>query len=160
MADDLLEVLSLLARSLHVVAGIAWIGASFYFVWLDNHLVAPEDAADVERGVGGELWAVHGGGFYHAQKYRLAPQRLPRSLLWFKWAAYTTLLSGLVLLAAVSSAHADLYLVDPSIGLSTKTAIAVSIATLTAGWIVYDLLCRSPLGANDRALGTALAFLC
>jgi uncharacterized membrane protein len=159
VSDYLLEVANLLARSLHVIAGIAWIGASFYFVWLDNHLTTPEDQADAERGVGGELWAVHGGGFYHAQKYRLAPPRMPRALHWFKWEAYTTLLSGLVLLAAVYYAHAGLYLVDPSIGLSTKVAIAVSVATLAGGWIVYDLLCRSPLGGNDRAIGIVLAVL-
>jgi uncharacterized membrane protein len=161
MADYLLEVLNLLARSLHVVTGIAWIGASFYFIWLDNHLVPPEDAADAERGVGGELWAIHGGGFYHAQKYRVAPPALPARLHWFKWEAYTTLLSGLALLAIVYYAHADLYLVDPAlISLSPAGAIAASAATLAGGWIVYDLLCRSPLGRNDRALGLVLAILC
>jgi uncharacterized membrane protein len=179
MGDYLLEVLNLLARSLHVVTGIAWIGASFYFIWLDNHLVPPEDARGreapsesrgreapsesnaVERGVAGELWAIHGGGFYHAQKYRVAPPAIPARLHWFKWEAYSTLLSGLALLAIVYYANAGLYLVDPSLtALSPAGAIAASVAVLAGGWIVYDLLCRSPLGRNDRALGAVLAILC
>ena len=95
------EWLNLLGRAVHVVAGIAWIGASFYFVWLDNHLQPPADPAAQGRGVGGELWAVHGGGFYHAQKYLGAPPSLPPRLHWFKWEAYTTLLSGLFLLVLI-----------------------------------------------------------
>ena len=155
------EWLNLLLRWAHVVVGIAWIGASFYFIWLDNHLVAPADAALAARGVKGELWAVHGGGFYHAQKYAAGPPAMPAQLHWFKWEAYTTLLSGLFLLGVVYYAHADIYLVDPAISsLSAEGAIAVSIAALAGGWIVYDLLCRSPLGRNERALGGALAILC
>jgi len=170
VTDHLLEVLNLLARGLHVVAGIAWIGASFYFIWLDNHLTAPEDprgreapseSNDAQHGVAGELWAVHGGGFYHAQKYRLAPPLLPQRLHWFKWEAYTTLLSGLFLLAVIYYVHADIYLVAASdASLTPAWAIAASIATLAGGWIVYDALCRSPLGRSDRALGTVLAILC
>ncbi len=161
MGDYLLEVLNLLARSLHVIAGIAWIGASFYFIWLDNHLVPPEGTGDAERGVAGELWAIHGGGFYHAQKYRVAPPAIPERLHWFKWEAYTTLLSGLALLAIVYYANAGLYLVDPSLAaLSPAGAIGASAGVLAGGWIVYDLLCRSPLGGNDRALGAVLAVLC
>jgi uncharacterized membrane protein len=156
-----LDWLDLLARGLHVVTGIAWIGASFYFIWLDNHLEAPADPAHAARGVKGELWAVHGGGFYNAQKYAAGPPAMPANLHWFKWEAYTTLLSGLFLLAVVYYAHADLYLVDPAISsLSAPGAIALSIATLTGGWIVYDLLCRSPLAKSDRALGATLAILC
>ena len=155
------EWLNLLGRGVHVVAGIAWIGASFYFIWLDNHLQPPADANAPERGVGGELWAVHGGGFYHAQKYRAAPPAIPPRLHWFKWEAYTTLLSGLFLLAVVYYADAAVMLVDPAVSsLSPAGAIAVSVAFLAGGWLAYDLLCRSPLGRDDRALGIVLALLC
>ncbi|MEP7067960.1 MAG: urate hydroxylase PuuD [Usitatibacter sp.] len=160
-ASYALEWLNLLGRCVHVVAGIAWIGASFYFIWLDNHLQAPVDGAAQERGVGGELWAVHGGGFYHAQKYRAAPPQLPAQLHWFKWEAYTTLLSGLFLLAIVYYARADLYLVDPSIApLSPAVAVLVGIAWIAGGWLAYDALCRSALGRSDRALAVVLALLC
>ena len=156
-----LEWLNLLGRGLHVVAGIAWIGASFYFIWLDNHLQAPADAALAQRGVGGELWAVHGGGIYHAQKYAGAPPAMPARLHWFKWEAYTTLLSGLFLMAVVYYANAELYLVDPALNsFSPAGAIAASLAVLAGGWIAYDLACRSPLGRDDRRLGIVLAILC
>jgi len=155
-----LEWLNLLGRAIHVVAGIAWIGASFYFVWLDNHLAAPADESARQRGVGGELWAVHGGGFYHAQKYLGAPPALPATLHWFKWEAYTTLLSGLFLLGLVYYLQAGIYLVDRSVAdLSAPVAVAAGIAWLVGGWIAYDLLCRSPLGANDRALAVVVAVL-
>ena len=137
-AAYVLDWLNLLARGLHVIAGIAWIGASFYFIWLDNHLR------------NGELWAVHGGGFYHAQKHFPVPPRMPATLHWFKWEAYTTLLSGLFLLAIVYYAQPALYGADALSGL----------AWLAGGWIVYEVLCRSPLGRNDRALGAVLASLC
>ena len=101
MEAFVVDWLNLLVRWLHFIAGIAWIGSSFYFVWLDNHLEAPKVAADEQRGVGGELWSVHGGGFYHAQKYKVAPQVLPQTLHWFKWEAYTTWLSGMFLLILV-----------------------------------------------------------
>ena len=154
------EWLNLLGRGVHVVAGIAWIGASFYFIWLDNHLKDAADPAARERGVGGELWAVHGGGFYHSQKYRAAPPAVPPALHWFKWEAYTTLLSGLFLLVIVYYAQAATLLVDPAVNsLTPATAIAASIAWIAGGWIVYDLLCRSPLGRNDRALALVLAIL-
>ena len=160
-AAYLQEWLSLLGRAVHVVAGIAWIGASFYFIWLDNHLRDPVNPADSERGVGGEVWAIHGGGFYHAQKYRLAPPALPATLHWFKWEAYTTLLSGLFLMVVVVYADPRLTLIDPAVAnLSPGAAIGASVAWLAGGWIVYDLLCRSPLGNNDRALAAVLAVLC
>jgi uncharacterized membrane protein len=153
--------LDLVGRGVHVVAGIAWIGASFYFIWLDNHLQAPAEAGDGASGVKGELWAVHGGGFYHAQKYAAGPPAMPATLHWFKWEAYTTLLSGLFLLAVVYYAQADVYLVDSRVStLSAGAAIAVSIATLAGGWIAYDLLCRSSLGRDERVLGAVLALLC
>jgi uncharacterized membrane protein len=147
------EWLNLLGRSLHVIAGIAWIGASFYFIWLDNHLQSPAEekakdkvsnAADAmprDRGIAGELWAVHGGGFYHSQKYRAAPPAVPPTLHWFKWEAYTTLLSGLFLLVIVYYVQAGTLLVDPAVNsLTPATAIAASIGWIAGGWIVYDLL--------------------
>ena len=93
----IIDWLNLLARWLHVIAGIAWIGSSFYFIWLDDKLQAPADTEDQKKGVGGEVWSVHGGGFYHAQKYRVAPPVMPSTLHWFKWEAYTTWLSGMFL---------------------------------------------------------------
>src|SRR5271168_5525423 len=94
MSAYLIDWLSLLGRWVHLITGIAWIGASFYFVWLDNHLLAPAEQGDSAAGVAGELWAVHGGGFYHSQKYRVAPRLLPATLHWFYWEAYATWLSG------------------------------------------------------------------
>ncbi|MDH3861817.1 MAG: urate hydroxylase PuuD, partial [Gammaproteobacteria bacterium] len=111
MEAYIIDWLNLLVRWLHVIAGVAWIGASFYFVWLDNHLVAPKDPADDDKGVGGEVWSVHGGGFYHAQKYKVAPQQLPDHLHWFKWEAYTTWLSGIFLTALVYWYGAEVYLI-------------------------------------------------
>src|ERR1700688_411715 len=99
MSAYFMEYLSLLGRWVHLVTGIAWIGASFYFVWLDNHLVSPTDASLARKGVAGELWSVHGGGFYNAQNFRAGPQEPPRSLHWFYWEAYSTFLSGFFLLA-------------------------------------------------------------
>ncbi|QJR15275.1 urate hydroxylase PuuD [Usitatibacter palustris] len=159
-AQYIWEWLNLLGRSLHVIAGIAWIGASFYFIWLDNHLQAPADPAASDRGVGGELWAVHGGGFYHSQKYRGAPPALPARLHWFKWEAYTTLLSGLFLLAVVYYAQAATMLVDPALNsFGPAGAIAASLAWIIGGFVVYEGLCRSPLARNDRALALVLAVL-
>ena len=160
MTGYLLDWLSLLGRWLHLVAGFAWIGSSFYFIWLDNHLLPPTDPALTAKGVAGELWAVHGGGFYNAQKYRLAPATLPSSLHWFYWEAYTTLLSGLFLLGLLYYGQAELYLIDPSVAaLSKPAAIVIGIAFIAGGWIVYDALCRSPLGRNSHALGAVLAVL-
>ena len=160
MTAYFLEWLSLLGRWLHLVAGIAWIGASFYFIWLDNHLLPPADPALAQRGVAGELWAVHGGGFYQAQKYRVAPAVLPSSLHWFYWEAYTTFLSGLFLLGLLYYGQAELYLIDRSVAaLSKPEAILIGMVFIAGGWIVYDGLCRSPLGRDSRALGVVLAVL-
>jgi uncharacterized membrane protein len=135
--------LNLLARWLHVIAGIVWIGSSFYFIALDNHLRPPADERDRDAGVGGESWEIHGGGFYQVQKYRVAPRELPEPLHWFKWEAYTTWLSGFALLIVLYYAHADTYLIDKSVAdLSSTAAIAISIALLVAAWLVYDGLCR------------------
>lgn len=153
--------LNLLGRWVHLVTGIAWIGSSFYFIWLDNHLVAPAELADDDKGVGGELWSVHGGGFYHAQKYRVAPAVLPPTLHWFKWEAYSTWMSGMFLLALVYWYGADIYLVDRSVAeLSAAAAVGISILFIAGGWVSYDLLCRSPLGRHETGLAATLFVLC
>src|SRR5580698_10357357 len=137
MSAFLIEFLGLLGRWVHLITGIAWIGASFYFVWLDDHLLPPTDEALQQKGVGGELWAVHGGGFYNAQKYRLAPQKLPPSLHWFYWEAYSTFLSGFFLLCLLYYAQADVYLIDAQVAaLSKSMAVASSLALLVGGWLV------------------------
>jgi len=152
-----LDWLSLFGRWLHLVAGIAWIGSSFYFIWLDNHLLAPSDPALARRGVAGELWAVHGGGFYNAHKYRVAPETLPSTLHWFYWEAYTTFLSGFFLLCLLYYAQAEVYLIDPSVAvLSKPAAIGIGIAFLVGGWLVYDGLCRSPLARKPPVMAGVL----
>ncbi|WP_405229434.1 urate hydroxylase PuuD [Lentisalinibacter sediminis] len=155
-----IEWLNLLGRWLHFIVGIAWIGSSFYFVWLDNHLVPPASRRDAERGVGGEIWSVHGGGFYHAQKYRVSPPVLPETLHWFKWEAYSTWLSGMFLLGLIYWLGAEVYLIDPAVAdLAPTTAIAISVAWLAGGWLVYDALCRSPLGRTEQGLAAVLLVL-
>jgi uncharacterized membrane protein len=145
------EWLDLLVRWLHVVAAIAWIGSSFYFIALDNHLRPPKDEADADLGVGGEAWEIHGGGFYQVQKYRVAPKTLPEPLHWFKWEAYTTWLSGFGLLIVLYYVNANTYLIDKSVAdLRPWEAIAISVALLVAAWVVYDGLCR--MIPNDLAL--------
>ena len=157
MEGFVVEWLSLLGRWVHLVTGIAWIGASFYFVWLDNSLEAPKQAADVERGVGGEIWSVHGGGFYHAQKYTVAPPKLPETLHWFKWEAYTTWITGMFLIALLYWYQAEIYLIDPSVmAMSKPVAVFLGILTLVIGWIVYDQLCKSPLGSQESKLSAAM----
>ena len=148
--------LDLLVRWLHVIAGIAWIGSSFYFIALDNHLRPPKDPRDSEEGVGGEAWEIHGGGFYHVHKYRVAPPKLPEELLWFKWEAYTTWLSGFALLIVLYYVNANTYLIDKSVAdLSQWQAIGISVGLLGAAWLVYDGLCRV-LGRNELLLAAAL----
>lgn len=149
MGFDLGEWLNLALRWLHLTAGIAWIGSSFYFVWLDNHLTRP-----AEGDASGELWSVHGGGFYHNQKYQVAPSAMPERLHWFKWEAYVTWISGFSLLVLVYYVGAESFLVDPSKAeLSPAAAIAIGLASLALGWLIYDGLCRSPVGSSNPALG-------
>jgi uncharacterized membrane protein len=145
-------------RWLHVIAGIAWIGSSFYFVHLDLSL---EKREGLPEGAGGEAWQVHGGGFYHMVKYLVAPSRLPDVLTWFKWEAYATWLSGMALLVVVYYMAAELYLIDVTVlEMAPWAAVAVSVVGLTVGWIVYHLLCKSQLGRNDVALaGIGFVFL-
>jgi uncharacterized membrane protein len=160
MTAYLIDWASLLVRWLHFIVGIAWIGSSFYFIWLNNHLLPPEDAALARRGVSGELWSVHGGAFYHAQKYLVAPPALPKSLHWFYWEAYTTFLSGFFLLCLLYYVQAQLYLIDPAVAaLSRPEAIAIGVAFIVGGWLVYDGLCRTPLARHDLAIGLVLAVL-
>jgi uncharacterized membrane protein len=158
LIDYLLDWCGLLVRWFHVVAGIAWIGSSFYFVWLDNHLEPQGASEPIDPNVAGELWSVHGGGFYRSRKYRVAPPVLPPTLHWFYWEAYSTWLSGFALLCLLYFLRAEAYLIDPSVAALTKpTAIAIAMAVLVASWLVYDGLCRSPLGRNTRALAIAVS---
>lgn len=144
---DLLSWTNMGVRWLHFIAGIAWIGASFYFVWLDNSLRAH---GKLSPGVSGELWAVHGGGFYHNEKFLVAPPQLPEDLHWFKWEAYTTWLSGFALLIIVYYIGAENYLIDRSkLDIGQGAAILIGLASLAGGWFAYDLLCKSPLGKNQ-----------
>lgn len=167
MEAYLVEWANLLVRWLHLIAGIAWIGASFHFIGLDLTLEPPKEERDGAKGVMGEQWAVHGGGFYHKQKYLLGPPALPERLHWFKWEAYTTWLSGMGMLAIVYWIGASTYLIDPEVAdLTPAAAIGISVACLMGGWLVYDTLCDSPLGRHEGALGlvgfvlmVALAYL-
>jgi uncharacterized membrane protein len=158
MAAILWEWIDLSARWLHVIAGIAWIGSSFYFVHLDSSLRRREG---LPEGGSGEAWQVHGGGFYHMVKYMVAPARLPEELTWFKWEAYATWLSGMALLVVVYYFGAELYLIDRNVlDVPVLGAITISLAGLALGWLVYDGLCKSPLGRNDVLLaGTGFVFL-
>ena len=151
------EWLDLLARWLHVIAAIVWIGTSFYFVALDNHLRPPRERGSADDGVGGEAWEIHGGGFYRVEKYRVTPPAIPDPLYWFKWEAYTTWLSGFALFVVLYYAHAGTYLVDPSVAdLSSGEAVAISVALLAGAWLVYDALCRA-LRRHELLLAAALA---
>ncbi len=156
-AAYLLDWLNLALRWAHVITGIAWIGSSFYFIWLDQRLnVPPRDPES--PGVAGDLWAVHGGGFYHAQKYQVAPERLPEPLHWFKWEAYFTWITGFLLFGVVYYLNAGALLVDPAVlPQSEAAAIAASLLLLPAGWFLYDGLCRVGLGESlFLAVGLAL----
>jgi uncharacterized membrane protein len=154
----LLDWGSLLVRWLHIITGIAWIGSSFYFVWLDDHLQPPE-RPDADSGVAGELWAVHGGGFYRARKYRVAPEFLPATLHWFYWEAYSTWLSGIGLLGLLYFLQADAYLIDPGVRMLTPpVAVALAVGILVGSWLIYDALCKR-LGRSTTLLGVAVAIL-
>lgn len=155
MEAHLLEWLNLSVRWVHMITGVAWIGASFYFVWLENNLnrVNPKD------GLSGDLWAIHGGGIYHLEKYKLAPPSMPENLHWFKWEAYFTWLSGIALLCLVFYYNPMLYLVAPGSGMTGPEGVAIGIGALIAGWFVYDFLCDSPLGKKPALLGFILFVL-
>lgn len=158
MEAYLLDWANLLMRWLHLIAGIAWIGASFYFVMLDMSLSKPRTELARDQGVFGELWAVHGGGVYHSEKYLSGPrhQSLPEHLHWSKWEAYTTWLSGLGMLAIVYWFGASTYLIDAQVmELSVAAAVSLSLLSLAVSWIVYDLLCRQ-LGERENLLASLI----
>jgi uncharacterized membrane protein len=143
MDTYLLDWANLLLRWTHVIVAIAWIGSSFYFVFLDNSLTKPHSAELLNRGVDGELWAVHGGGFYNPQKYVLAPKQLPEHLHWFYWEAYSTWLTGFALFTVLYLFNAGTFLIDKSVyDWSPAVAIVTSLAFLVAFWFVYDVICR------------------
>jgi uncharacterized membrane protein len=149
----LLDWLNFTVRWLHLVAGIAWIGASFYFVWVDNHLTEPPPELKA-KGVAGHLWAVRGGGFYNPQKYLLAPPELPKELHWFKWEAYVTWLSGAALLVIVYYANAQAMMAG-TVPLGSAALVGIGVASLVVAWLVYDLLCKA---LGDKPLVFCLLF--
>ena len=150
MDSIVMEWGGLLLRWVHLITGIAWIGSSFYFMHLDAAIKA---IPDIPAGKGGEAWEVHGGGFYQVRKYLVAPDRLPKELMWHKWESYSSWISGFFLLVWVYYLGSDLYLLDPSIRqLSPLAAAGVGIGGLALGWVIYDLLVRSPLANNEIAL--------
>ena len=156
----ILDWVNLILRWAHIITGIAWIGSSFYFIWLDARLnVPPRDPEN--KDVAGDLWAVHGGGFYHSQKYNVAPAELPEPLHWFKWEAYSTWMTGFALFIVVYYLNANALLVDPAVAqMKPSTAILTSLGLLVASWFIYDGLCRT--GLSDRWLsliGSALVLL-
>ncbi|MFY7867737.1 urate hydroxylase PuuD [Roseateles sp.] len=163
----LLDWAGLLLRWLHVIVGIAWIGASFYFVWLDNHLRKPTADDLRAKGVDGELWAVHGGGFYNPQKYMVAPPNLPAHLHWFYWESYWTWISGFALFVTLYLFNADSYLIDRRVlDWSAPAAISAALGFLAAGWLVYDQICRrlghtadGSIGHDGRVLGLIGIFI-
>lgn len=145
MESYVLDWLSLLFRWLHLITGVAWIGASFYFMWLDNSLEEPP-AWKRDRGIKGDLWAIHGGGIYEVAKYRLAPEAMPETLHWFKWEAYSTWLTGMVLLTIIYYLGAESYLVDPRVAeLSPAAAIGLGLAFIAGSYVFYEVLCASAL---------------
>jgi uncharacterized membrane protein len=151
------EWLQLLIRWVHLITGIAWIGASFYFVFLDNSLLPPKRKEDADAGIGGELWAIHGGGFYHAQKFKVAPAELPSPLHWFKWEAYWTWMSGFALFVVMYYAHADIYMIDRAVAnIAPWQAVAISVALLVGGWIFYDQLCQRLGLAHEKVLAIVM----
>lgn len=149
----LTEWLSALLRWLHVIAAMAWIGSSFYFIHLDLTLRGRHDGTALPDGVKGEAWQVHGGGFYHIVKYLVAPAQMPDELTWFKWESYATWLSGFALLVVVYYLNADLFLIDRAVlDLTAPQAAGLAFGTLVIAWLGYEGLCRSPLGRHEVAL--------
>src|SRR6185312_15851023 len=148
------EWISQIIRWTHVITAIAWIGSSFYFIHLDLSLKKRDG---LPEGVGGEAWQVHGGGFYNMRKYLVAPPELPRELTWFKWESYSTWLTGFFLLVWVYYLQAELYSIDhETVDLLPWQVAAIGIAGLTGAWLIYEGLCRSPLGNRDATLSGAV----
>lgn len=156
MESYALDWLSLLFRWLHLVTGVAWIGASFYFMWLDNSLEEPP-AWKRDKGIKGDLWAIHGGGIYEVAKYRLAPEVMPATLHWFKWEAYSTWLTGMVLLTLIYYLGAESYLVDPGIAaLSPSLAVGLGLTFIAGSYVCYEVLCASPLARSPLSIAAVL----
>ncbi len=154
MEAHISEWLNLLVRWIHFIVGVAWIGASFYFNWLENHLNRKKPQ---EEGIDGHLWAVHGGGFYYLKKFENAPSQLPETLHWFKWEAYMTWVSGITLLTVVYYYNAKAMMIDPSVyDLSPMAAILIGIGSGIVSWFVYDILCKSPLKKKPLLLGVII----
>ncbi len=152
--SHLRDWLELSLRWAHLIVGIAWVGASFYFNWLENRL---NRASSTDSSVAGDLWAIHGGGFYHVQKYQLAPPQLPAHLHWFKWEAYFTWFTGLALLALIFYLNANVYLLDPSVArLTPWQGIVIGVSSLVISWLFYDLLCRSTVAGRPRLLASSI----
>lgn len=157
--------LNLIIRFAHLVTGIAWIGASFYFVWLDNHLETPPQWK-TDKGIKGDLWAIHGGGFYEVAKYQLAPPQMPHKLHWFKWEAYTTWLTGFLLLVVMYYVGAETYLIDKTVAdLTQLQAIAMGVSVIFGSWLAYEVMCATKLAQQGTLfalvlllLGAALAY--
>jgi uncharacterized membrane protein len=159
MDTYLIDWANLLLRWLHVIAAMAWIGSSFYFVWLDNHLIKPTSPDLLEKGVDGALWAVHGGGFYNPQKYMVAPKKIHTTLHWFYWESYTTWLSGFALFVMLYLWQASSFLVDTRVFAWSPVAASVTaLILLAAFWLVYDALCRTlgRLDNGERWVGLAV----
>jgi len=156
MESYIIDWFSLIFRWLHVITGIAWIGASFYFVWLDNSLQNPPQWKK-DKGIKGDLWAIHGGGIYEVAKYQLSPETMPQTLHWFKWEAYTTWLTGMILLSIIYYLGADSYLIDKRVAdLSQFQAVSIGLGFIFGSWILYELLCSSPLGKNGYLIAAIL----
>ncbi len=155
----IIDWLHLLVRFLHVLTAIAWIGASFYFVWLDNSLETPPQWK-TDQGIKGDLWAVHGGGFYEIAKYKNAPAALPTTLHWFKWEAYSTWITGMLLLIVVFYVGAQSYLIDSTkADLSSWQAIGIGVGSLLAGFAIYEGACRTPLVEKGLLFGLVMLVL-
>lgn len=155
MESIIIEWLGLAFRWIHIITAIAWIGASFYFNWLLNHLLTSEDP-----NVSGQLWALHAGGFFNVEKRNIEPGKLPEPLHWFKWESYWTWMSGFVLLAIVYYAGAEAYLIDPAVAdISQRQAILISLATLVGSWLVYHLLWNSAFGRQSQTRSALLTAL-
>lgn len=150
------EWLNLIIRFAHLIVGIAWIGASFYFVWLDNHLEKPPEEK-AEKGISGDLWAIHGGGFYEVAKYKLAPPKMPTTLHWFKWEAYTTWITGFLLLSLMFYVGAESYLIDPRVQELTQwQAIGLGLGAIIVGVGSYEILVRTKLKDHGLVLAVIL----
>ena len=156
METYLYEWLNFVVRFLHLITGIAWIGASFYFVWLDNSLREPPQWKQ-DKGIKGDLWAIHGGGFYEVAKYKLGPEQMPKTLHWFKWEAYTTGITGFILLALLYYVGASSYTIDPAKAALTQwQAIGIGVGAIALFIIIYEALCRTPLVEKNLQFGLVI----